>query len=100
MPQDFDPERLRPAEQVNEADPRSTMFVRIDRVAGTSRPIELADHHEQISALALHAGVPQEILVQYETARNVYLYAWFVYRFYPVAEHHSLACLELALRER
>src|SRR5437016_3265947 len=33
-------------------------------------------------------------------ARNVYLYAWFVYRFYPVAEHHSLACLELALRER
>jgi phosphoenolpyruvate carboxylase len=28
------------------------------------------------------------------------LYAWFVYRFYPVAEHHALACLELALRER
>jgi hypothetical protein len=30
----------------------------------------------------------------------VYLYSWFVYRFYPVAEHQSLACLELALRER
>src|SRR5664279_217270 len=47
-----------------------------------------------------HAGVPQEIVLQFETARNVYLYAWFVYRFYPVAEHQSLACLELALRER
>ena len=48
----------------------------------------------------LHAGVPEEIVVQFETARNVYLYSWFVYRFYPVAELQGLACLELALRER
>ena len=39
-------------------------------------------------------------MLQFETARNVYLYAWFVYRFYPVSEHQCLACLELALRER
>ncbi len=39
-------------------------------------------------------------MMQFETARNLYLYAWFVYRFYPVCEHHALACLELALRER
>jgi hypothetical protein len=53
--------------------------------------MKLADHHEQISRYALHAGLPQEIVEQFEMARNVYLYAWFVYRFYPVAEHHSLA---------
>jgi hypothetical protein len=100
MEQKFDLEGLRPTEYVHEPDPRSTMFVRIDRTNGTSRPIELADHHEQISAYALHAGVPQEIVLQFETARNVYVYAWFVYRFYPVAEYLSLACLELALRER
>ncbi len=29
-----------------------------------------------------------------------YLYAWFAYRFYPVAEYQGIACLELALRER
>jgi hypothetical protein len=98
--QTFDLEKLRLAEYVGEPDPRNTMFVRIDRTNGTARPIELADHHEQISAYALHAGVPQEIVLQFETARNVYLYAWFVYRFYPVAEHQCLACLELALRER
>jgi len=62
--------------------------------------MELADQHEQVSGYVLHAGVPEEIVVQFETAKNVYLYAWFVYRFYPVAEHHSLACLELALRGR
>jgi hypothetical protein len=96
----YDLEGLRPAEYVWEADPRNTMLVRVDLTNGTSRPIELADHHEQISAYLLHAGVPQEIVLQFETARNVYLYAWFVYRFYPVAEHQCLACLELALRER
>jgi hypothetical protein len=100
MAQNFDPEKLRPAEYVCEPDPRSTMFVRVDLTNGTSRAIELADHHEQISGYVLHAGVPEDIVLQFETARNVYLYSWFVYRFYPVAEHQSLASLELALRER
>ena len=54
-------------------------------------PMELADHHELISAHVLHAGVPREIVLQFETARNVYLYAWFVYRFYPVVEHQCLS---------
>lgn len=98
--QKYDLEGLRPAEYTCEPDPRNTMFVRIDRTNGTSRPIELGDHHELISGYVLHVGVPQEIVLQFETARNVYLYAWFVYRFYPVAEHQCLACLELALRER
>jgi hypothetical protein len=98
--QKYDVEGLRPAEHVCEPDSRNTMFVRIDRTNGTLRPMELADHHELISGHVLHAGVPREIVLQFETARNVYLYAWFVYRFYPVAEHQCLACLELALRER
>lgn len=76
------------------------MFVKVDRATGAHQAITLADHHEEISAYALHTGVPQEIVLQFETARNVYLYAWFIYRFYPVAEHQALACLELALRER
>jgi len=100
MEQKYDLESLRPPEYVCEPDPRSTMFVRVDLRNGTSRPIELTDHHEQISGFVLHGGVPQEIVLQFETARNVYLYAWFIYRFYSVAEHMSLACLELALRER
>lgn len=87
-------------EFVCEPDPRSTMFGRIDPNTGAARPVELADHHGMIAALTLHGGVPEDIVQQFETARNLYLYAWFIYRFYPVAEHHSLACLELALRDR
>ena len=32
--------------------------------------------------------------------RDRYLYAWFVYRFYPVAEQQALTTLEFGLRER
>jgi hypothetical protein len=100
MEQPFDPEKLRPAALVCEPDPRSTAFVRIDRATGTARRVELSDHHEAIARLTLHPGVPEHIVVQFETTRNLYLYAWFIYRFYVVAEHHGLACLELALRDR
>lgn len=100
MEERFNPERLRPVEYVCEPDPRSTMWVRIDRVAGTYRAVELTDHHDEVAGLVLHEGVLEDVVVQFETAKNLYLYAWFVYRFYPVAEHHGLACLELALRER
>lgn len=41
-----------------------------------------------------------DVRVHFETARNLYLYAWFVYRFYPVAEQQALISLEFALRER
>lgn len=100
MEQLFDPEKLRPVAFVCEPDPRNTSYVRIDYTTGTARSIELNDHHEAIAPLTLHAGVPEHIVEQFETARNLYLYAWFVYRFYIVSEQHSLACLELALRDR
>jgi hypothetical protein len=96
----FDPEVLRGPDFICEPDPRSRMWVRIDRTAGTSRAVELTDHHHDVSAFSLHAEVPKDVAVQFDVARNLYLYAWFVYRFYTVAEHHSLAVLEFALRDR
>ena len=96
----IDPDMLRPVALICEPDPRNTMLVRVDLSNGASRPFELIDHHEAISSLVLSEAVPKEIAVQFETAKNLYLYAWFVYRFFPVAVHQSLACLELALRTR
>lgn len=97
---DFDPERLRPAEYICEPDPRNKLFFRIDPTNATSRPLRAEDLHELVSAFSLHAGVPEEIVQQFETVKNLYLYSWFIYRFQPVAELQSLACLEFALRER
>jgi hypothetical protein len=60
----------------------------------------LADQHELIAVFVLNREVPHDIRVHFETAKNLFLYAWFVYRFYPVAKQHALATLEFALRER
>src|SRR3990167_9584327 len=64
------------------------------------RPKQLEDQYGAVTSLVLHDGVPEDIRIQFETSKNLYLYSWFVYRFYPVAQHHSYTCLELALRER
>lgn len=87
---EFNAELLRPLDRVCEPDPRNTMFVKL----------ELRHLHQALSERTLHAKVPEDIVMQFETARNLYLYSWFVYRFYSVCEHQALACLELALRKR
>ena len=53
-----------------------------------------------ISTLNLNTDVPEAIVHHFETAKNVLLYAWFVYRFHMVAEQYVLTTLEFALRER
>jgi hypothetical protein len=97
---DFDPEKLRPAEYICEPDPRNTNFVRLDRATGATRPRRASDLHDAVSAFSLSAEVPEDVAQHFETVRNLYLYSWFIYRFQPVAELQSLACLEFALRER
>lgn len=92
---DHDCEALRIPEIVCDPDPRSR---KVD--FRTREPLTIAYEHEKIAEVTLHDGVPRNIWAQFETCRNLYLYAWFVYRFYPVAEHQAYACLELALRER
>ena len=96
---DFRGEYLRQPKDVHFPDPRSTS-VKYDAAIGKMRPFTLEDHYRAVCDLTTHPGVPERIKIQFETAKNLYLYAWHVYRFLAVAEHHSLACLELALRER
>lgn len=72
---------------------------RIEVVAG-DRAASWAAHHAAIAAITLSPAVPEPIAIQFETARNLYLYAWYVYRFYMTAQVQALTTLELGLRER
>lgn len=76
---------------------RTTSAIRAD---GSLSMVTLEDRHQAINEFVLNESVPHDVLVHFETAKNLYLYAWFVYRFFPVAEKHVLATLEFALRER
>lgn len=91
------PDFLRSPENACKPDSRNESFVRLTE--NGPRPITIEDQHRSVVRLVLHDGVPEGICIQFETTKNLYLYSWFVYRFYPVAQHHAYTCLELALRE-
>lgn len=93
-------ESLRTIDSLYEPDIRNGFFSRFDRTIGIFRPDTAAEHLEGVASFTLNVAVPESIRIHFETAKNLYAYAWFVYRFYPVAEQQALASLEFALRER
>lgn len=60
--------------------------------------VELETQHACVAGLVLNPEVPEQVRIAFDTARNLYLYAWHVYRFYPVAELQALIALEAGLR--
>lgn len=96
---EVNPDHLKSLEDIYNPDPRNGIFARHFGAPGSSaQAIDM--HYADVDAIKLAPSVPEVIRVQFETSKNLYLYAWFVYRFYNVAEHHALTCLELGLRER
>lgn len=91
---------LKPLTELCTPDVRNTCYVHINRQTGEERPVTLEDHYAEIERYALHDQVPVSIATQYDVARNLYLYAWFEYRFFNVAEAYALNVLELAMKGR
>jgi len=60
----------------------------------------LQDEHDDLASIRLNDGVPLVVAQLFETAKNVSLYSWFVYRFHPVSELVAFSALELALNLR
>lgn len=95
-----DAEKLRTHFNACQPDDRTNYISVRDLLTGMPRSITLEDQHKHISEYVLNQSVPKDIQVHFETGKNCYLYAWFVFRFYQVAESHICATLELALRTR
>ncbi len=60
----------------------------------------ISDQYNRIVEFKLAEYVPENISAQYEVARNLYLFAHNVYRFYMTAHHQALITLEFAIKER
>jgi hypothetical protein len=60
----------------------------------------LADLHAGLSTLELHDRVPADVRQLFETAKNVRLYTYFVYRFHQVTEMVAYQALERGLKHR
>lgn len=91
---------LRIPDKATAPDERTLAFVRVNTLTGEKHRISLVDQYEAVARFRLNQSVPKNVAIHFETAKNLYLYAWFVYRFYPVAEQHALSTLEYALRVR
>lgn len=94
-----DSDQLRNSQSALLPDRRSTSMA-VFRSDGTFSPVTLDDRYHAICEFVLNESVSHDVRVHFETAKNLYLYSWFVYRFFPVAEKHVLATLEFALRQR
>jgi hypothetical protein len=60
----------------------------------------MGDLHSMMAQIELSSAVPTDIRDQFDTARNVFVYSWFVYEFATLAEQQCFAALESALRRR
>jgi hypothetical protein len=95
----FNSEYLRPVEHICSPDSRNLCHSVFNKKGGF-RPLELEDNYQLISKLSFNPTVPEDVVIKFETVKNLYLYSWFVYRFYPVSELYAYTCLEFSLRER
>lgn len=91
---------LKPYVELLEPDTKQKYFAVVNRETGEARPITLRDKHEAVVSIMLASDVPQEIREHFDTARNLYVYSWFVYRFNQVAELHAFSSLEFALKKK
>lgn len=80
---------LKPLDQICEPDERQASFIST-----------LEDNHAELNNIILNEAVPIDVKQLFETAKNLSLYSWFVYRFHQVSELIAFSALEMALRER
>jgi hypothetical protein len=89
---------LKSISSILECDPRFRDLIVVD--AGVTRPMAIADLHAMIEPIQLSDAVPEEIRREFDTARNAFVYSWFVYEFTTLTELAGYTVLELALRRR
>lgn len=93
-------EEFKPFEDVFEPDSRWRIFEVTHKARVESRKVDIKDFHQRLDLLKLNESVPESIYHHFLTARHLMLYAWFVYRFAPVASQHALIAMEFALKHK
>lgn len=58
----------------------------------------IEQHHQRLSDISLHDGVPEEVRQLFETAKNIALYSHYAYRLHQPAELVGYIAFEKAMR--
>lgn len=93
-------DEFRRPESMSVPDIRWSFYKVLDPEAGTARPVTSDDHYRLICQFDLSEEVPTNIRIQWDAARNLWLYSWHVWRFQESAEMRAYSTFEMALRLR
>jgi len=91
---------MKPVDSLLEADPRYATMVRVNEQTGEVRPVHISDLDSLVRHIELGPAVPEKVRLQFDVARSAFVYSWFAYDLVTLAERHSYAVVELALRLR
>lgn len=91
-------DELRQIDDMHLPDFRQTCYVKWGPLDSELVPITLQDHHDGPAHFPLPDYIPEDVRNHWDTARNLWLYAWNVWRFYPLSQFQAMGTLELALR--
>lgn len=79
---------FRPVVDLLKPDPRFDFY-------GVTSQAEL---HADVADLNLNATVPDDVAIQFDTARNLFVYSWYSARFIQVAQRHAYSAVEFAFK--
>ena len=91
-------EEFKAIHELTEPDERNRFFVTQDPEGGCSRPLELKDVYDDVAAITLESFVPEDVISQFNVARNLCVYSWYSYSFHQIVEGKSFATIEQALK--
>jgi len=93
-------EELKKLQELQSPDQRNLYYCVINKITGEQRPIDVKDIYYSVERIELSTKVPEDIISQFNVARNLAIYSWFSYSFHQVSEMKAFATVEMALRER
>lgn len=91
-------ELLKKIEEVFEPDDRNRNRFDINHSTGDVTPTTIESIYSVVENIRLNDNVPEDVRSQFNVARNLALYAWFVYSFNEIAARQALAALEMSVR--
>lgn len=91
-------EEFKALHELMQADERNHAFTVMDMKTNKTEQLSVEYVHQQIAEIILNPSVPEEVISQFNVARNLAVYSWFSYSFHQVAEMKAFSTMERALK--
>lgn len=92
------PDAILPEEELLTKYSHMGSFVKMDEKG--VKKIILKDLQENIANVRLIPNVNEDVARVFDRAKKLYIFGWYVYEFFPIANHYAALTLESAIRHK